>query len=652
MSENGRQRRSMRRGQRRSSHPRATSAVLSIVAALISMAVLWGSGYTISHLSDTANAVLRSDAILSREEKFTALLVALAWGVSLLLMTRGVWMLVSWLAWRAQQAVSVMSVTRQRTMLGIALTFIASVATTTTTRGTTMDSHTEVAGDDSGMKPLVDTDQSHHTNTSSAVVVSPIGVRDSSWPLPALASAGLALGLTTHVQRERAILLRDAPNSARLERPTAAALATGIALFERAKTADESLVVDSPSAVSQPAAPQPPVVIPLGVAGDRLISIALRVGECVSIDAAPDHAAAILRHVLNTVALAPWLHAPTVIMHGFSASDVLGHQRLAIASTALEACQQAMAAKHRTTNATVIVIARSYCSDFDRLAEHGVMVVTSGVNSASPAIRIVRETHLWRVSTTNECFQPYGVSASEAEVLRQTIAELTTLARDTTNVPEHRTATSDMRSVSWHTMVRVLGPVQVMHRGGAELEFRKSKSVELLCWLAFHRDRPTVSMARTALWEIDVQDATFHNVLSELRHGLALGGLSDGAGRRNKQRLFLDDRVTTDSELLRNALQQAETLQPLVALTLLREALSSVQGLPFSSVHYAWADAEGITSTVVWLVTRTVEHAAELACLHDDRTALLEVTAAGLRMTPGDERFLSLREQVFANASE
>ena len=153
-------------------------------------------------------------------------------------------------------------------------------------------------------------------------------------------------------------------------------------------------------------------------------------------------------------------------------------------------------------------------------------------------------------------------------------------------------------------------------------------------------------MARTALWEIDVQDATFHNVLSELRHGLALGGLEDGAGRRNKQRLFLDDRVIADSDLLRRVLLQTKTMHSSESLTVLCDTLASVQGLPFASVNYSWADAEGITSTLAWLVTRAVECAAELASQCGNQTALLEVTAAGLRMSPGDEQFVSLREHI------
>jgi hypothetical protein len=48
-------------------------------------------------------------------------------------------------------------------------------------------------------------------------------------------------------------------------------------------------------------------------------------------------------------------------------------------------------------------------------------------------------------------------------------------------------------------------------------------------------------------------------------------------------------------------------------------------------------------------VTRAVERAAELASRCGDHTALLEVTAAGLRMSPGDEQFLSLCERAAVN---
>ena len=51
-----------------------------------------------------------------------------------------------------------------------------------------------------------------------------------------------------------------------------------------------------------------------------------------------------------------------------------------------------------------------------------------------------------------------------------------------------------------------------------------------------------------------------------------------------------------------------------------------------------------MTSTFVWLVTRAVETAAQLAQESGDEAALFEATAAGLRMMPGDEQFSALRK--------
>jgi two-component SAPR family response regulator len=199
-------------------------------------------------------------------------------------------------------------------------------------------------------------------------------------------------------------------------------------------------------------------------------------------------------------------------------------------------------------------------------------------------------------------------------------------------------------------LMRVLGPVQVFS-ANQEVTFRKGKALELLCWLAFHRECPTVSGARTALWEIDVKDATFHNVLSELRHGLSSVGLPEGARRVTKQRLFLDERVSTDADVLREMLLNAESSADVGPIHYLRETLSMVQGLPFGSMGYAWADAEGITSTLVWRVTRAVELVARYAAAEGDRTALLEAVSAGLRMSPGDDDFLALQELMPADRS-
>ena len=50
--------------------------------------------------------------------------------------------------------------------------------------------------------------------------------------------------------------------------------------------------------------------------------------------------------------------------------------------------------------------------------------------------------------------------------------------------------------------------------------FERSKSLESSIWLVTHRDGRAVR-ARTGLWELDVRDATFANVVSDARRAMA-----------------------------------------------------------------------------------------------------------------------------------
>src|SRR5690606_11397297 len=73
----------------------------------------------------------------------------------------------------------------------------------------------------------------------------------------------------------------------------------------------------------------------------------------------------------------------------------------------------------------------------------------------------------------------------------------------------------------WAIVVRLLGRVEAADRDGATVTFERSKTKELVAWLATHRDRGSRAAARTALWDQDVRDATFANVVSEARRALA-----------------------------------------------------------------------------------------------------------------------------------
>lgn len=458
--------------------------------------------------------------------------------------------------------------------------------------------------------------------------------RDTS-TLPALASSGLAVGLTTHVQRRRAEALASAPSNACLARLSAPSLATGIALFERAKSGE----LPTPTKTEFCQAEDPlPMLIPLGVDGDRLVTVALEAGDTLSIDAEEEEALRVLRHLLNTVVLAPWLGHPTVVLLGFPVDQLIVNESVRIARDEEDVVEYVVASRSARPADRVIVITRSYVTSLERLTELGVLVISSRAETSRPVTRVVRELGGWRISPGGETFRPYGVSMSEVGNLRSAVQEMVTIE---TRDPEKPSALR-----AWQALVRVLGPVEVVRPDDSEVVFRKSKSVELLCWLAFHRDRPTVSGARTALWDVDVRDATFHNVLSELRRGLAAVGLSGSAGRSGKHLLFLDEGLVTDGDLLRVALDASERMPAEEACRNLCEVLRLVRGLPFSSANFTWADAEGITSTLYWLVTRSVERVAAL-CEWDRTGQVLAVaTTAGLRMAPGDEWFMELQQRI------
>ena len=470
--------------------------------------------------------------------------------------------------------------------------------------------------------------------------------------LPALASAGLAAGLAAHVNKTRAVLLSDAPTAAQLRRPAVAALSRGTAVFESAQrwSADAGGRTTADHIVDATA-----LLVPLGRSDTNLVHLTIAPGDRVSVEAPLDEAVVVLRHVINTVMLAPWLPNPHLVLCGFSAADVLGSERVVLTHSTSEAVAEALALRRQSPTQSILVVSRFDAPEFGSLSDAGIAVITGCAMSSTPNTRVIREQRAWRITPHDDLFLPYGVTAEEAADFRAMIREMTVIDVDD-STPAVKPKSSATNDVEYSALIRVLGPVEVVDNNHSEVHFRKSKSLELLCWLSLHRDRPTVSAARTALWEVDVEDATFHNVLSELRRGLNSHGITDAAWRATKQRLALSPLIFTDAELFRRVLlaidDDESELSTIRALEELCGVLALVRGLPFAGEDYAWADAEGITSTFVWLVTRAVDTAAQLAKHLNDDAALLAAATAGLRMMPGDEHFSQLRTDSVSAAAK
>jgi two-component SAPR family response regulator len=214
----------------------------------------------------------------------------------------------------------------------------------------------------------------------------------------------------------------------------------------------------------------------------------------------------------------------------------------------------------------------------------------------------------------------------------------------------------ELNSPGWDLLVRLIGPVDVVSASGVAVEFERSKTKELVAWLATHRDRATRTSARTALWELDVRDATFSNVVSEARRSLAriveppVG--EEWVGRTLTESLPLHDRVLTDADLIEHALDAARLQPPAQAIATLTPAVEWIAGAPFEGTSYLWPDAEGITSNLVLLA---ISAAGELAahCLSvGDIEGVFAATGRGLNVLPGHEELIALRMRAYARSGD
>ena len=163
------------------------------------------------------------------------------------------------------------------------------------------------------------------------------------------------------------------------------------------------------------------------------------------------------------------------------------------------------------------------------------MVSVGDVSGAPWSLRAA--PGLWRLEPIGLGIVPVGLSTEELHGLQDILdradeplvdpeVDAPVTASDESAVVE---AAGPYVDVPWSLMVRLLGPVDVIDPPERPARFERSKTLELIAWLTLHRDRSTRAGARTALWDLDVRDATFANVVSEARS-------RDGPSRRAARR--------------------------------------------------------------------------------------------------------------------
>jgi len=253
-----------------------------------------------------------------------------------------------------------------------------------------------------------------------------------------------------------------------------------------------------------------------------------------------------------------------------------------------------------------------------------------------------------RLSPSERVFSPFVLSESRLLSLKALFDDV----EKCTSQPVETVRVGLESLNDYKVLVRVLGPVDVQLADGTVVQFEKSKTKELLAWLTSHRNRPTRSAARTALWDFNVTDATFTNVVSDVRRALNQTRLLDPTEewipRTFNDHLPFHASIVSDGDFLQGCIDRAESLPPDQALIELRRGLEFVRDLPFAGTGYLWPDAEGITSQLVLTVIKASCIAAELSLKSGDYSGVFWATAQGLKVLGGHEELFALRMRAHA----
>lgn len=413
-----------------------------------------------------------------------------------------------------------------------------------------------------------------------------------------------------------------------------------------------------------------PALVQIGGDGGRDVYVDLEALGALQIDAGPDDADAIVTAIATTLATSVLAEVTTLVGVSVDQAAFCGHRHhtvaadladgLAVAvdavgSTAVAQTPtfelRARATGGETWEPAVVLVGHAAGEAALPFVPRGVAVVSAAPVSG-PSSVLAPDGDAWILRPAGLRFTPIGLGPAElAEV-----ADLLDVPEPAPPDPLDELTDTTPPAASCDLLVRLIGPVRIETASGEPVEFERSKTRELIAWLATHRERSTRTLARTALWEVDVRDATFANVVSEARRALARAvPPPDGdewVGRTLTEDLPLHDAVRTDADLLVAALAAARVAPPAEAIAALRPAVDLLAGTPFEGTAYLWPDPEGITSNLVVLATSAASELAAQYLAVGDLTGVFAATDRGLRVLPGHEELIGLRMRAHAQAGD
>jgi len=471
-------------------------------------------------------------------------------------------------------------------------------------------------------------------STRSIDVASPTASYQPNQINSLLTCSVVVAGLLLELGKLRGRQLCKLEMHSRLNHPSASAMITELSLRS---------VVNADSAPLETVFLKPnsdqPLFVPIGVSDNKLVYVDLGKNSVLNITGSTTSE---LEPVLNALLLSTLFMTSgklqIVVLKQLS-SDLIAVPGLKSAPSIEEVLQHA----NQTEKPTLLFnYEQLETSDFDLLQAQSVSSVCLNSSTCTSRQLIVGDQH-WRLTPENLLLSPFGITDLQVHAVSELFSDVVRNVES----PKQSSLVAVQDVHDWKVLVRTLGPVDVQLADGTIVNFEKAKTKELLAWLTNHRARPTRSAARTALWDFNVADATFTNVVSDIRRTLnqtqLLGDFEEWIPRTFTDRLPFHSSIVSDGELLQACIARAQNLEPVAAISELHRGLELVRDLPFAGTGYLWPDAEGITSQLVLNVITAAVMAAELNLIRGDIDGVFWATSHGLKVLGAHEELFSLR---------
>ena len=459
-------------------------------------------------------------------------------------------------------------------------------------------------------------------------------------PLALGSSAVLIAGLLAYVSFLRDKQLRLAPAGSFMPPISQRSAFTWVELNHRYRAQHADQIHEATQEMLNTGTGSSFVHVPIGISADETVIVALAPGTRFDIVATDiELAKTAARHLIAVVQLAARGGSIHVVVESLSKLGGLDLSNDASPNISLSG-----------TNSVIRVVI-----DVSQDMHAPSLVVAS--NEAVVKICVVSDypnrmqldANGWMLMPSEQHLSVFGLTEFETSVVQDLLTEASK------SVEEDKRQCEPI-DADWNVCVRLLGPVDAETRCGVPLSFEKSKSLELLAWLTTHRERPTRVAARTALWEISVQDATFNNVVSGLRRGLASGSVGvdqiEFLPKTFTDHLSIHGSVITDVDVLNNAVSLVKNRGDRESWFGLRDALDRVRDLPFAGTDYLWPDSEGITSNFILAVITGSIMAAEHALQQGDTEGVFWATGQGLKVLHGHEELVALRMRAYGDVGD